>query len=197
MNSILATEAATERKPLETWAQNERMRHIPTVEWMIRKLDGELRRKVEKLIAPVTALPADDLRRATIEQELRALCTALDRVADIAKHSRQNGHIPSDLPSRVGAAISHAVTNLQTVDPAFFGRRYPYHTGERSKAEPLYGAFLVVMQGIDRIVPLVRAIDPGLDERVLEGLVVLENPVDERMREPIVRGQGSGVAPRP
>ena len=190
---MLATEAVPEQPaqkqpaltPLETWGQNERMRHIPTVEWMTRKLDGELRRKVEKLLAPVQALPADDAIRATIERELRSLCAALDRVADIAKHTRQNGYAPGDLSSRVGWAISHAVTNLRTVDPELFGRRFPFHTFERSKAEPLYGAFLNVIYIIDRIVVLVRAIDLGLDEKLLEGLVVLENPVDDRMLKPI------------
>lgn len=193
MDSMLATEAVPEqpaekqpaRPALETWAQNERMRHVPGVEWMIRKLDGELRRKVEKLLAPVQVLPANDPLRATIERELRALCAALDRVAGVAKHTRQNGHAPGDLSSRVGWAISHAVTNLRTVDPELFGRRFPFHTFERSKAEPLYGAFLTVIQIIDRIVALVRAVDLGLDERLLEGLVVLENPVDERMLKPI------------
>jgi hypothetical protein len=193
MNTILATEAATEqpaekqpsRSMQETWAQNERMRHIPSVDWMIRKLDTDLRRRVEKLLPPVFSLPGDDPRRAPIEQELRALCAALDRVADVAKHGRHNGHAQSDLQSRIGWSISHAVTNLRTIDPELFGRRFPFQTFERSKAEPLYGAFLTMLQVLGRIVPLVRAIDPSLDERLMEGLVVLENPVDERMLKPI------------
>jgi hypothetical protein len=193
MNTMLATEPPTEqqtekqpsRSLQETWAQNERMRHIPSVEWLIRKLDGDLRRRVEKLLAPIATLPADDPRRSPVEQELRALCGALDRVADVAKHSRHNGHAPADLPSRVGWSISHAVTNLRTLDPELFGRRFPFQTFERSKAEPLYGAFLTVVQVLQRIVPLVRAIDPNLDERLMEGIVVLENPVDQRMLRPI------------
>jgi hypothetical protein len=190
---MLATEAAAEqqnekqpsRSLLETWSQNERMRHIPSVDWMIRKLDGDLRRRAEKLLEPVVALAPDDPRRVAIEQDLRALSSALDRVASVAKQGRHNGHVPADLQGRVGWGISHAVTNLRTVDPELFGRRFPFHTFERSKAEPLYGAFLAVIQILNRIVPQVRAVDSGLDERLMEGLVVLENPVDERMLKPI------------
>ena len=50
---------------------------------------------------------------------------------------------------------------------------------------PLYAALLSVFCHIDRVITLARAIDPGIDERLLEGLVVLQNPVDDRMLRPI------------
>ena len=196
MNSMLATELttstpdATAEKPvathplLETWAKNERMRHIPSIEWITQKVDGDVRKVFEHLWSPFTALSADDPRRATIEEEFRGLCRAVDRLSEIARHSR-NGHAPNDMGERIRQAIQHAVTNLRSVDPNLFGRRFPFQTLERSKGEQVYGALLVVLQHLERTKTLVRTIDPGLDERLLEGLVVLANPVDARMLKPI------------
>jgi hypothetical protein len=196
MNSMLATEsttstpvataetAAVAHPLLETWAKNERMRHIPSIEWITHKVDADVRRTFEHLWSPFASLAFDDPRRATIEETFRNLCRAIDRLAEIARHSR-NGHAPNDLGERIRQSIHHAVSNLRNVDPNLFGRRYPFQTLERSKGEPLYGALLVVLQHLERTKTLIRTIDPGLDERLLEGLVVLANPVDARMLKPI------------
>jgi hypothetical protein len=192
MTLMLATEATNEpeRKPiapgslLEQWAGNETMRHVPSIDWMIRKLDGDLRSRIEKLCAPFTDLPIDHPRHAEIENALRALCRSLDRLAEAAKHAR-NGHGPNDVAGHVSWSLSHTLGALRSVDPATFGRRYPVQTHERSKAEPVYGAFVTVIQHVERLVPLVRQIDPSLDERLLDGLVKLEHPVDDRLLVPI------------
>ena len=47
---MTATEATTEKpaeKPslMETWAANEVMRHVPSIDWIIRKLDEDVRRR--------------------------------------------------------------------------------------------------------------------------------------------------------
>lgn len=192
MDSVLATEpaetpekkpATTPALPLETWETNPRMRHIPSVEWMIDKVDVDLRIRVEKSLTPILGLPSEDSRRVRTDEELRNLCGKLDRLSEVARHGRHNGQ--GDLPHRIEAAFDHAVESLRSLDGDVIGRRFPFHTGERSKAEPLYGALLAVMKLVDRIIPLARNIEPDIDERLLEGLVVLENPVDERMLRPI------------
>lgn len=167
---------------LETWSHNERMRHIPPISWMVQKLDGDLRHRIEKLHAVYATLPASDPRHAPLEHELRALCRAIDRVADIAKRPRGNNHPPTDLANRVSWGISHAVTNLKEADSDAFGRRFPFQTFERSNAEPLWAAMLSVIEHVHRLVPLVREIDPNIDERLYEGLVVLNEPL---RREPM------------
>lgn len=171
-------------KAVEAWGQNERMRHVPPIAWIIDKLDGDVRRAIGKLRAPYASLPADDPRHARLEAEFRALCRSIDRLADAAKHGRTNG-APSEIGARIGWAIDHALSCLRTIDANLFGRRYPVQTHERSKAEPVYAALLVVVQHLERLRPLVLQIDPDLDERLLEGLVRLETPVDDRMRQPM------------
>lgn len=191
MNSILATEPATVATdetrstlpPLETWAGNERMRHVPSAEWMARKVETDIRMRVDKVMPVLLTLPSADPRHASLETEFRALGRALERLADTARPTaRQNGH---DLPSRIDSMLTIAAANIHALETTAFGRRNPYHAYDRSKAEPLYAALLAVLGHLERVITLVRAIDPGIDERLLQGLVVLENPVDDRMLRPM------------
>ena len=161
----------------ETWAQNEKMRHVPTIGWMIHKLDSDLRRRIEKLLPAYADLPHDDPRRPPLEQELRGLCRALDRLADVARRPRGPAHPPADLVNRISWAISHTIQNLNAADVDTFGRRYPFQTFERSNAEPLWAAMLSVIEHVHRLIPMVRPIDPDIDEKMYEGLVTLAQPL--------------------
>lgn len=166
---------------LEQWHHNERMRHVPPLPWIIQKLDQDLRRRLEKLLVPWSDVAASDPRHAAIESELRAVCRALDRVADTARRGR-SGHAPNDLTARVRWSLDHAVQNLTAADADTFGRRFPFQTFERSNAEPLWGAALSVIQHVQNLVPLIREIEPDIDERLYEGLVNLVEPL---RREPM------------
>ncbi len=182
MNSMVATEPAEKQgvpqTQLETWGKNERMRHIPSVEWTVWKLDYDLRRRIDKLLVPFSALPQDDPHYGAIEAEFRALCRSIDRFTDAVRHNR-GGHPPQDLSHRIAWSISQAAHALHSLDGTLFGRRYPFHTFERSKGESIYGALLVIIDHIRRVEPLVRAIDPNIDARLHEDLVKLEQPLRE------------------
>jgi hypothetical protein len=184
MTSTLATEAAEKppaRTLLETWGKNERMRHVPPVEWIVRKLDVDLRRRIDLASAVFAAVSVDDPRRAKMESELRALCRTIDRLADAGKHTRTTDqHPPSDLGGRISSAVTHAVSNLNSLDPNLFGRRYPFQTFERSRAEAVMAALLVVICALTRVASLAREIDPSVDERVLADLVTLQQPLREQ-----------------
>jgi hypothetical protein len=179
------TEKATPPSRLETWAQNESMRHVPSLEWILWKLDVDLRHRLELMTGPCRTLPFDHPHRAETDTELLSLCRAIERLAEAAKHLRNSGHPPQDLGSRVTWSLNHALASLNSLDGSLFGRRYPVQTHERSKAEPVYGALLVVIQHADRLLQRVRAIDPGIDEKLLKDLVVLEHPVNEQTLKPI------------
>jgi hypothetical protein len=183
MEQELATELTTEvaAKPqvhpaLEVWAENERMRHIPLITWIADKLDHDVRQRMEKMISAVEPLAASDARRSAIDEALRSVCGALDRAADAARHSRP-ATAPSELATRISWSMNNAVSSLRTIDANAFGRRYPFHTFERSKAESVYAALLVVLYRLDRVIPLVREVDPTIDERLLQGLVNLQEPM--------------------
>jgi hypothetical protein len=182
---MLATEEqsapAHDHSLLEQWPRNERMRHIPPLRWVVEKLDQDIRRRVEKLLVPWSDIGPADPRHARIENELRALCRSLDRVADVARRGKPS-HAPNDLTSRVRWSLDHAIQNLNAADPETFGRRFPFQTFERSNAEPLWGAMLGVIQHVQALVPLIREIEPEIDERMYEDLVQLKEPM---RREPI------------
>ena len=179
MNSTLATEP-TEKVPakslLETWGKNERMRHVPPLGWITEKLDVDLRRRLDKLCASFGSQPSSE----AVDIQLRGVCRAIDRLADAAKFSRSATHAPTEIGARINWAINHAVSALGSLDANLFGRRYPFQTLERSKGETLYGALLVVIDHVHRLTALARAIDPRIDERLLEGLVVLQEPLREQ-----------------
>ena len=181
MNSMVATEAPEKQAAhslQETWGKNERMRHIPSVEWMTWKLDVDVRRRVDRLLAPLTTLSADDPRTAPLDAEMRGLCRAIERFTDMVRHGRA-GHVPQELPNRVSWWIGQAVGALHSFDGSLFGRRYPFQTFERSKAEPIWGSLLAIVEHVNRLTPLVRAIDPGIDERLYDNLVHLTEPMRE------------------
>jgi hypothetical protein len=184
--NALASGKESEHPLLENWAENETMRHIPTIAWMVQKLDGDVRRRAEKLAHSFTASPADHPLHGTVADAFKVLCRAFDRLAETAKHARGNTQPPAhDLASRVSWSVTHAVAHLNMVDTHTFGRRFPVQTLDRSKAEPLYAAFLTVLHQVEKITGLMRDVDPRIDERLLEGMVVLANPVDDRMLKPI------------
>lgn len=158
------------------------MRHIPTLSWMAQKLDHDLRRRIERLWLPYSDLHASDPHHPAMEAEFRALCRSLERVAHVAMRHRGGMHPPNDLGSRIGWLISHAVQCLTSADAQTFGRRMPFHTFERSNAEPLWAAMLAVIQHVQKLVDLVREIDSEIDEKMYEGLVQLREPL---RREPI------------
>lgn len=170
---------------LEQWTQNERMRHIPPLPWIVEKLDRDIRKRLEKLLVPWSDVHSSDPRHARIEQELRAVCRSLDRVGEVARRGRNNHHHhpPNDVTHRVRWSLDHAVQNLQNAEADTFGRRFPCQTFERSNAEPLWGAVLSVIQHVHNLVPLIREIEPDIDERLYEGLVTLIEPM---RHEPLV-----------
>ena len=166
---------------LEQWSANERMRHVPPIPWIVRKLDEDVRRRIEKLLVPYSDVASNDPRHAALDTELRALCRSLDRIAFVAGRGR-GGHPPNDLASKVRWALDHAIQNLNGADAEHFGRRYPMQTFERSNAEPLWGALLSAIQHVQKLVDLIRDVEPDIDERMYEGLVNLNEPL---RREPI------------
>lgn len=177
-----ASEHPTPSHSLEQWSENEVMRHIPTLSWMSQKLDHDLRRRIEKLWLPYSDLAASDEHHPALEAEFRALCRALERVAIVAVRHRGAMHPPNDLGSKIGWLVSHAVQCLSSAEAETFGRRLPFHTFERSNAEPLWAALLAVIQHVQKLVDLTREIDHDIDERMYEGLVSLHEPL---RREPM------------
>src|SRR5438132_6943403 len=111
MSLTEATERTAAKPLLETWESNERMRHIPPLEWIARKLDADLRPRIETLYGAFASMPGDDPHRPATEEQFRVLCKAIDRLADCARHSRTN-HAPGPIGDRLRWSLQHAASNL-------------------------------------------------------------------------------------
>ena len=192
MNSMLATETTDNAAalpapppasafPLEIHAKNDRMRHIPAAEWMVRKFEGDVRHRIDLLLDVLRPLPNDDPRHADLETPLRALGRCIDKLADAARHGRNN-HAPNEIAAHLRWSLEHAIANLRAIDGETFGRRAPFHHFERSRSEPVYGAFVTVLASLERTFVVARAIDPSVDERLYANLVQLDPAMQ---REPM------------
>lgn len=187
---MLATEEAStpsgDPRPTETglekWPANASMRHIPKLSWIVEKVDVDLRRRIAKLWASYEDLPFTSPHHAQLEMEFRALCRSLERIAATARNFHGHPHPPNELGPRLTWTVNDVVAALRAVDSETFGRRYPFHTGERSHSEPLWASVLAAINHIQALVDLVRVIDPSIDEAMYEGLVQLQTPL---RREPI------------
>jgi hypothetical protein len=179
---VALTERGARSPHIETWSENDRLRHIPSIDWIVQKLDGDLRRRIEILWLPYSDLAASDPRHAPLEAEFRSLCRSLERLADVARRGRGAAHPPVELGGRIRWTVDHAVSALSSVDPKTFGHRFPFHTFERSSGEPLWAAMLRIIEQVKQLTTLVRDIEPDVDEKLYEGLVKLSEPL---RREPI------------
>jgi hypothetical protein len=166
---------------LEEHPHTDRMRHIPEIDWLVAKLDQDMRQRIEKLWVPYSDLASNDPRHGPIETELRALARCLERIVEIAGRKRVS-HPPSDLFTRLQSALSQAVSAISALDRTTFGKRLPFHTFERSNAEPLWATVLSSINHLQRVVPMVREVEPEIDERLYENLVQLREPM---RRDPI------------
>ncbi|HEX7193207.1 MAG TPA: hypothetical protein VF381_16670, partial [Thermoanaerobaculia bacterium] len=127
-----STTASAESGPVkpqhEEWHSNERMRHIPRAHWMADKLDGDVRSRIERSCHAVESLAHDDPRRSAGDEVVRSLCRALERLADVAKHTRGQLHPPNELSRHITWSVQHAVASLRSADDDVIGRRYPFQT---------------------------------------------------------------------
>lgn len=143
------------------------MRHVPSPEWMAGKVDGDLRGRINKMTAVFAELASADPRYSTAETGLRALCNAIESLAIVAGGRRNGAETQAALPARIDAALTHAAATLRSLENTPFARRHPYHWFDRSKAEQIYAALVVVIGHVERLVPAIRAVDPDIDEKLL------------------------------
>jgi hypothetical protein len=180
---VSESDAPAEKRPsLEQHSLNERMRHIPPLARIRALIESEIPAVFRKLWLPFSTLPQQDERFAPLENEFRALLRAIERVAELSRQPRTGGHPPADLATRIDNAFASASAAVGALDPDLFGRRYPIQTHERSRAEPLWGSLLVVSDHLRRITTLTRALDPRIDERLLEGTVARQLPDEETLQ---------------
>ena len=167
----------------------ETMRHVPPIDYLIFKIDGEYREQVDKLYGAAfeAGKIVDPEKRGSIEAGFRSICRSLERLGEIASHHRAGAHhSPQEvLRSRLDHAFLQAMKGLTTVKADDFGRRAPENQFEKSSSESLLFNVLATGAQIRKLIPLVAAANPDIYEMLLNRLVVKEHPIDDETLRPI------------
>ena len=155
---------------METVGHTEEMRHIPPLQLIIQKLDSEVRTRIEILYSSSfeSAAALDSATVNQLETRFRQICRWLERLGELARGKRPHLNHDFNLRSRVRSALGFAIESLRGFDATQFRRRQPFHYFERSRAECIYGAFLMVSGELDRLTVLATAIDPDLAAKLSE-----------------------------
>ena len=118
----------------ERQEHNEEMRHVPSLDWIVTKLDYDYRDRVNKLWS--ATFDRDDLDPKVVkqvEERMEAVCKWLRRLIVLARGSRapQYGE-NSDLRTSLIHAGYEAVSALSSLDRDTFRRRTPFQTMDQS-----------------------------------------------------------------
>jgi hypothetical protein len=154
---------------IESSAMTEEMRHIPSLERLVRLLDREIRPTL-RLLLETAADPAaieDASLREILERELRSICKRIECVAELARTRPEAPQKPPrDLRDAIERALDRALAALSALDAGSFRRRTPSHHFDRSKGEPVTSAVAAVQGSVERLVSEMVVADPSLTARL-------------------------------
>ncbi|HVT42754.1 MAG TPA: hypothetical protein VMT00_00010 [Thermoanaerobaculia bacterium] len=177
---------AIQQFPGEPATHADVMRHVPPLEWVVRKL-GEYQQRAETLhwAAFESGRQADAELLAAAEQELKHLAGSVGRLIEAASRHPKEIRSPEGLRARLEHFFSRALGSVQALDPSRLVLRSHYTEFQRSQGELVFAALLVVGDSIRRLTPLVARINPDVYELLLANLVTLQHPVNEETLRPI------------
>lgn len=156
----------------QTTTTPETMRHIPALSILQELIRGDFRRRVDILwqSAHSHTLPGLEDSRRAVDHQLNAIAHWLDKLVDATRVARRSGHHPSDLKGRLDASFAQAGEALSMLRDEEYRRRSPFHHFDRSRAECIVGAFVVLGCKIDKAIELVEQIDPDIRFKVNENI---------------------------
>ena len=150
---------------LENRLQNEKMRHVPPIEFMLDRIEGDYARRL-RILAETIEERQDAPERAEAESQTLAACRWMIRAAECATHSKLNAHPSGSLRYVVGEFVRVTVEALHRIDGELFRRRMPFHRFERSEGEAVYLSFTAISFHIQRAVETVSRFDPAIHEKL-------------------------------
>lgn len=151
---------------METTDSGRVMRHIPTPQELIRRVDVLLRKRATVALDVLQAAEMTPEVRQAAENRVTAATVWLDRACDLAK-SRPT-HTPSAPSTRILAALDKLVEMLRSIDPATWGACAPSNRFDQSRWEPLWQAVLAAGYSLDRALDTLVEVDSGVWWEVLD-----------------------------
>ena len=154
--------------PMEQREFTDEMRHVPSLDWIVTKLDYDYRDRIEKIWTALAS--ASDVHPETkdrIDERMEAIARWLQRITTLARGRRSAHHGESDLRTSITHIGYEAVSAMSALDRNTFRRRTPFHLMESSRAELIWGAFLAIGALLTEVVPFVERVDPDIRMRML------------------------------
>ncbi|MDX1583491.1 MAG: hypothetical protein R3338_07825 [Thermoanaerobaculia bacterium] len=150
----------------------DRMRHIPSLDYLISYVDQRFRQRADLYYQSAfgTAHEDRDLEHE-IEQQLRSFIGALVDIS-VAAGKPAKSHKQDHLRVALESVLDETVDALRSIEPEQFGRRAPADQFDRSRAEPIFSRFLAATSRLNDLLPMVRDLDPDAPMKLLE----LESP---------------------
>jgi hypothetical protein len=151
---------------MESMDPRRAMRHIPTPQELIRRVDVLLRKRATVALDVLHAAEMTPEVRKAAEDRVTAATTWLDRAGDLAK-SRPT-HAPGAPSARILAALDKLAESLRSVDPAAWGVCAPSNRFDPSRWEPLWQAVLAAGYSLDQALDILVEVDSGVWWEVLD-----------------------------
>lgn len=170
--------------PIEQFGTTERMRHIPPVEDLIRRLDLEVRKTVRAIFERGTTEKPEI--SAGVDARLKRLCRSIERVVEIARHGKPMASpANADIRGKIESATANAVGALSTLDRVHFTERTPFNSFERSRGEMLHSAVLIVIRQTRELVDEVAQTYPAIRELISAVPPIEIRRIELKVAEPI------------
>lgn len=169
--------------PIEQFGTTERMRHIPPVEDLIRRLDLEVRKTIRAIFERGSTEKPEV--SAAVDAHLKRLCRSIERVVEIARHGKPM-HSPAnaDIRGRIESATANAVGALSALDRVHFTQRTPFNSFDRSRGEMLHSAVLIVIRQTRDLVDEVAQSYPAIRELISSVPPIEIRPIELKVEGP-------------
>jgi hypothetical protein len=153
---------------MEDPTTTDSMRHLPSLEALIRKVDEGFRRRADLYYQSAFGSAHEDRDlEHEIEAKLRNFTRSLARFAAVA--GRQASPQEQDhLRVALEKALNESVAALRSIDETRYGRRQPYNRFERSRWERIFSNYLEANCRLEELLPLVERLDADVRMKLLD-----------------------------
>jgi len=154
------------------------MRHVPSHEELIHRVDVRLRGIVDTLYSAAfhSDHTGDPETLKEIEVQFERVILWMDRLCEYARHSKRQPQRDGALISRLHHELDSAVAALRSLDPANFRRSASYHSFDKSNSESIYSTVLALGDITWRIGELVATFDPLVFMKVYDKILGVVPP---------------------
>ncbi|MFN2441261.1 MAG: hypothetical protein ABR517_01120 [Thermoanaerobaculia bacterium] len=142
------------------------MRHIPTPEELIRRVDVVLRKRATVALDVLDSDGISPEVRQRAEERVTAAALWLDRAGELAK--ARPSHSAAAPSVRIQLALDKLVENLRAIDRSTWGVCGPSNRFDQSRWEPLWQAVLAAGYSLDVALDTLVKFDAGIWWEVLD-----------------------------